>query len=245
MKRIIIFGATSRIAEMCARIWAERGCSLYLVARNKKHLMEISSDLALRGASRVHIKCIDLNHIESHAEILRSAISSIGEIDEVLIAHGTLPNQKDCEVNLSLALNEIQTNAISSISLLTHISNYFEKKKTGTIAIISSIAGDKGKESNYIYGSAKSLISTFTSGLRQRLYKSGVSVVTIKPGFVETPMTKSFKKGILWSKPEKIAPRIVKAIDKKKNDVYVPYFWLFIVIFLKILPTSLFKRISL
>ena len=170
---------------------------------------------------------------------------TLGDLDVVLIAHGTLSKQKICEKSVKDTLTEIQTNAISTISLLTLIANKLEKKKSGTIAVISSVAGDRGRASNYIYGSAKAMVNAFTSGLRQRLYKSNVAVVTIKPGFVDTPMTAEFKKGIMWAKPNAVAMKIVQAIDVKKNQVYVPKFWWLIMLLIKILPIFVFKRFRL
>ena len=163
-------------------------------------------------------------------------------IDIVLIAHGTLSNQKSCEKSVDETLYEIQTNALSKISLLTLIANRFEAKKGGTICVISSVAGDRGRASNYVYGSAKAMETAFTSGLRQRLHKSNVAVVTIKPGFVDTPMTANFKKGVLWAKPNAVAKKIVLAIEKRKNEVYVPAYWLGLMKIISTIPQSFFKR---
>jgi decaprenylphospho-beta-D-erythro-pentofuranosid-2-ulose 2-reductase len=245
MRRVLIIGATSAIAEHCARIWAARGDKLYLVARNKERIQTIEADLKVRGAANVGTYCTDLNDIDKHDALLDVANEAIGDPDIVLIAHGTLSNQKLCEQNVDNTLTEIQTNALSVISLLTLIANKFELKKGGTIAVISSVAGDRGRASNYVYGSAKAMVTAFTSGLRQRLHKSNVAVVTIKPGFVDTPMTAGFKKGIMWVKPNVVAMRIVKAIDVKQNEVYVPQFWWLIMLLIKILPVFAFKRIKL
>jgi decaprenylphospho-beta-D-erythro-pentofuranosid-2-ulose 2-reductase len=245
MKKVLIIGATSSIAEHCARIWAARGDELYLVARNEAHVQTIAADLKVRGASRVAINCVDLNEMDRHVELLDAAENAMSSVDIVLVAHGTLSNQKSCEKNVSETLTEIQTNALSTISLLTLIANRFEAKREGTICVISSVAGDRGRASNYVYGSAKAMITAFTSGLRQRLYKSNVAVVTIKPGFVDTPMTAEFKKGFLWAKPKKIAVNIVKAIDKKKTDVYLPIYWSVIMIIIKMIPASVFKLVKL
>ena len=244
MKKILIIGATSAIAEHCARIWANRGNELYLVARNEERVKVIASDLKVRGAAQVITYCTDLKDIERHSEILESAQNTMKGVDIVLIAHGTLSSQKFCEGSVSETLNEIKTNALSTISLLTLLANRFEEKKDGTICVISSVAGDRGRASNYVYGSAKAMVTTFTSGLRQRLHKSNVAVVTIKPGFVDTPMTSQFKKGLLWAKPNTVASKIVRAIDKKKAEVYIPLFWLFILTLINIIPSILFKRIG-
>ena len=245
MKRVLIIGATSAIAEHCARIWASKGDAMHLVARNEQHVQAIASDLTVRGASEVTTYCLDLNNVDRHEELLSAATDALGSVDIVLIAHGTLSNQKTCELSVEETLKEIQTNAISTISLLTLIANKFEAKKSGTICAISSVAGDRGRASNYVYGSAKAMVTAFTSGLRQRLYKSNVSVVTVKPGFVDTPMTICFKKGLLWAKPNVVAATIVKAIDKKKTEVYVPAFWWLIMHLILSIPTFIFQKMRL
>jgi len=245
MTKVLVIGATSAIAEHCARIWAGRGNALYLVARNEERLKTIAADLRVRGASQADTYCVDLNDMGSHAALLDSAEAAMGGIDTVLIAHGTLSNQSACEQSVEETLSEIKTNALSTISLLTLVANRFEAKQAGTIAVISSVAGDRGRASNYVYGSAKAMVTAFTSGLRQRLHKSNVAVVTIKPGFVDTPMTAEFKKGLLWVKPAAVAAKIVKAIDTKKSEVYVPAFWWAVMAVIKAIPSAVFRRVSL
>jgi short-subunit dehydrogenase len=214
------------------------------VARNEERLKTIAADLSVRGAAQIESYYMDLNDMEGHAAMLDAAAAGMGGIDTVLIAHGTLSNQKSCEQSVDEILAEINTNAISTICLLTHIANRFEGKLAGAIAVISSVAGDRGRASNYVYGSAKAMVNTFTSGLRQRLHKSNVAVVTIKPGFVDTPMTASFKKGLLWAKPDTVAAKIVKAIDKRKDEIYVPGFWIAIMYLIKILPNKIFNKLQ-
>jgi len=245
MKRILIIGATSAIAEHCARIWAAEGDALHLVARNEQHVQVIASDLKVRGASEVTTYVTDLNNMDKHEELLDVADAALGGVDIVLIAHGTLSNQKSCELSVKETLAEIQTNALSTISLLTLIANKFEAKQSGTICVISSVAGDRGRASNYVYGTAKAMLTTFTSGLRQRLHKFNVSVVTIKPGFVDTPMTSELKKGFLWAKPSVIAAKIVDAIEKKNTEIYMPSFWWLIMFIIKSMPDKLFRRTSI
>ena len=245
MKRILIIGATSAIAEHCARIWATKGYALHLVARNNQQVHVIASDLKVRGASEVTTYCLDLNDKDKHEELIEVAFDELDSVDIVLIAHGTLSNQQSCELSVNETLAEIQTNALSTISLLTLISNRFEAKKSGTICVISSVAGDRGRASNYVYGSAKAMVTTFTSGLRQRLHKSNVAVVTIKPGFVDTPMTSEFTKGFLWAKPKAVASKIIRAIDLKKSEVYVPSYWLLIMMLIRLIPNMTFKKIKL
>lgn len=243
MKKILVIGANSAIAEHCLRIWADRGDALYLVARNEACLSVTAADLKVRGAAQADTYCTDLNDMDYHTALLDAAEAAMGGLDTVLIAHGTLSNQKTCEQSVEETLAEIKTNALSTISLLTLITNLFEAKRAGTIAVISSVAGDRGRASNYVYGSAKAMITAFTSGLRQRLHKSNVAVVTIKPGFVDTPMTAKFKKGLLWAKPAVVAAKIVKAIDAKKSEVYVPSFWWAVMAVIKAIPHNLIKKL--
>ncbi len=242
MKKVLIIGATSAIADHCARIWAARGYELFLVARNEERLQTILADLKVRGAVKVNKFCVDINCIDQHVELLNSAESTMSGVDIVLLAHGTLSNQESCEQSVEETMGEIQTNALSTISLLTLIANRFETRKLGTIAVISSVAGDRGRASNYVYGSAKAMVTVFTSGLRQRLFKSNVSVVTVKPGFVDTPMTADFKKGLLWVKPSLIANKIVRAVDRRRSEIYAPAFWFLVMIIIKIVPMWIFKR---
>jgi decaprenylphospho-beta-D-erythro-pentofuranosid-2-ulose 2-reductase len=244
VKKILVIGATSAIAEATARIWAQRGDKLFLVARNQERLNLLINDLKVRGAHEVHGYCMDVNEFDQHVSILDRAIGALGTLDIALIAHGTLSSQNDCERSVELTMHEIKTNALSVIALLIHLANRFEIQGNGTLAVISSVAGDRGRASNYIYGSSKAMVTSFTSGLRQRLYKSGVSVVTIKPGFVDTPMTAEFKKGLLWAKPIYVGGKIVKAIDQHKDELYVPAFWWLIMLIIRAIPISLFKRKS-
>jgi decaprenylphospho-beta-D-erythro-pentofuranosid-2-ulose 2-reductase len=245
LKKIIIIGANSAIAEQCGRLWAARGDSLCLVARNQVRLDTLKNDLIIRGANQVATYTMDVNDYSSHTKMLDYAIKVLDGFDTVFIAHGTLSNQKACEQNVQLMIQEMNTNAISTIALLNHVANRFERKGEGTIAVIASVAGDRGRASNYVYGSAKAMLIAFTSGLRQRLYQSNVAVVTIKPGFVDTPMTAEFKKGLLWVKPDLVAIKIVKAVDRRKKEVYVPSFWWIIALIIKSMPTTVFDRLKL
>lgn len=245
MGNILLIGATSAIAEATARLFARRGDTLYLTGRNEERLQAIAQDLRIRGASRIESRVLDVNHFEEHGPLIEDALRAMGTIDIALIAHGSLPDQKACEQDADLTLREINTNALTSISLLTFLANTLEKQDHGTIVVISSVAGDRGRQSNYVYGTAKGAISIFLQGLRNRLQKSGVHVLTIKPGFVDTPMTTEFDKGFLWVDPGDIALGIMKAIEKKKDVVYLPWFWRGIMLIIKAIPEVLFKRMKL
>jgi hypothetical protein len=163
----------------------------------------------------------------------------------VLIAHGILGEQKKAEEDFHLALGELNTNAISLFSLLTHIANRLETQRYGSIAVIGSVAGDRGRQSNYIYGTAKGAVALFLQGLRQRLYKSGVHVLTVKPGFIDTPMTNQFSKGLLWSRPEAVARAIDAGIRKRRSVIYVPAYWRLIMAVIRSIPEVIMKRVVL
>jgi short-subunit dehydrogenase len=245
MRHILIIGATSAIAEATARRFAHNGDRLYLVARNQERLAAMASDLKTRGATQVETMVLDVNDTAKHADLISQAETTMGELDTILIAHGTLSDQKACEASFDETLKELQTNCLSVISLLTHVANRFEEQKRGTIVAISSVAGDRGRQSNYVYGTAKAAVTTFLQGLRNRLYRSGVTVITIKPGFVDTPMTASFRKGKLWASPEQIGKGIDLAIKRKNDVVYLPWFWKFTMVVIKLLPETFFKKIKL
>lgn len=245
MKKILILGATSAIAKATARLFAAHGDSLYLVARDANQLVSLAQDLSVRGASQVLTHSVDLTDQSQHAQLLKQVTTEMDGLDLVLVAYGTLGDQKACEQDFATTLLELEINCLSVLSLLTHVANQFEQQQAGSIAVISSPAGDRGRQSNYIYGTAKGALSIFLQGLRNRLSKHNVHVLTIKPGFVDTPMTKEFSKGLLWVKPETIAKGIVRAIDKKREVVYLPFFWRFIMLIIKSIPEKFFKRLSL
>ncbi len=246
MKRVAIFGATSAIAMECARLWASEGTTFFLVGRNQEKLSQTADDLVARGASDVQLYTLDLNRIDSHAELIEACFSNLGQVDIALLAHGTLPDQAACERDPDLALHEFSNNALSVIALLTRLANRMEAQRTGTIAVISSVAGDRGRPSNYLYGTAKAAVSTFCQGLRARLFKAGVHVATIKPGFVDTPMTAGLNlPARLTASPEQVAKSIYGAIENRRNVAYTPWFWMGIMTIIKSIPEFLFKRANL
>lgn len=246
MKRVLIIGATSAIAVACARLWAKDGAEFFLVGRNTEKLEQVSNDLKVLGATAVSSYSLDATDIAAHSAMMENCLTTLKQIDIALIAHGTLPDQKACENDVNLALQELSNNAISVIALLTLLGNQLEIQRHGSLAVISSVAGDRGRPSNYLYGTAKAAVSTFCEGLRARLFKVGVSVTTIKPGFVQTPMTKGLNlPPLLIAQPEKVALSIVKAVQNKTNTLYTPTFWALIMLIIKHLPNFIFKRINL
>jgi len=245
MQNILIIGATSAIAEATARVYAGRGSNLFLAARDAVRLHDIAEDLRIRGANEVAYAILDVNDENARETVIQAAWEKLGRVDVTLIAHGTLPQQDQCERDTRLALAEFATNGTSTIALMTQIAQKLEAQGQGAMAVISSVAGDRGRQSNYLYGSAKAAVTTYLSGLRQRLSKHGIGVTTIKPGFVDTPMTQAFKKGALWAKPDDVAHGIVKAVDRKAGTVYLPGFWRPIMFAITHVPEFLFNRLKL
>ncbi|WP_031386723.1 SDR family oxidoreductase [Desulfonatronum thiodismutans] len=243
---ILIIGATSAIATASARRWAASQASFFLVGRNKDHLQQIGDDLLVRGASATHHHVLDVNAFDDHEAMIKACFSIMGKVDVVLVAHGTLPDQQACQRDVGLMLREFSTNGLSVIALLTLLANRLESQGSGTIAVISSVAGDRGRSSNYLYGSAKASVNAFCEGMRARLFKSGVHVLTIKPGFVDTPMTQGLAlPKLLLVGPDRVAADIVKAVDKGKSIVYTPWFWRWIMAIIRSIPGVFFRRMNI
>jgi len=249
MKKILVLGATSAVAQaFCKQSLQNQNSSpheFYLVGRNQIHLETIASDLKVRGAKAVYIHTMDLNLCTQHEELIKNVLTQLHSLDWVLVAHGILGEQRSAEHDTPQMLDILNTNFISQASLLNSIANVMEKQGAGVITVLSSVAGDRGRRSNYIYGSAKAAISTYLSGLRVRLYKSNVSVITVKMGFVDTPMTSQFKKSPLWAKPEQIAKKLVPLMENKTNgEIYLPFFWRYIMFIIRSIPSLIFNKLD-
>ncbi len=243
MKRVMIIGATSGIATAIARTYAGESAHLELVARDAARLQALAADLEVRGAE-VTGSVLDVTDFERHREVV-DAVFSRGPVDVVVLAHGTLPDQRACEQDVELLRREFTVNATATLSLLSLVAERMERQGRGTIVAITSVAGVRGRQSNYLYGSAKAAVSTFVEGLRNRLFAAGVHVVDIRPGFVDTPMTRDFDKGLLWADPERIARGVRRAIDRRRATVYLPGFWRPIMLAIRAVPDLLFRRLKL
>lgn len=245
MKSIFIAGATSAIATACARRWAAPGTRFYLVARNEERLQAVARDLEARGAS-THCEVMDLDDLPALERMLDRCCEALGSPDLSLLAHGTLPDQDQAARDPALAAKLFHTNASSPIALLTGLANRLEKAGRGTIAVISSVAGERGRPSNYPYGASKAAVTAFCDGLRARLFKRGVHLLVIKPGFVATPMTAGLDMpGPLVAEPGRVAADIDRAVKRQWNTLYTPWFWGPIMVIIRALPQWLFKRLSL
>ena len=246
MTRVLIVGATSTIACACARLWAAEGAHFFLMARDAAKLQHVASDLRVRGAAEVGVLTLDFNDTEKLSAAVDAAFAALGTLDVALIAHGTLSDQARCQTELAAALQEVASNGTSYIAILTLLASRMAAARAGTLAVISSVAGDRGRASNYVYGSAKAAVSAFCEGLRMRLFHTGVQVLTIKPGPVATPMTAGMKMpAIIVATPEKVARDIVRAVRRKTATLYTPWFWRPIMFVIRALPAAVLRRLPL
>ena len=245
MTRLIVIGATSAIAQAVTRRLATPDAKIVLVARSEERLIQVADDLRTRSSCEVRTYVSDLDRLKDHPQLVSQCWESFDGCDILIIAHGTLPDQHDCETSVESALAAFQTNGLSTISLLTIFADRFEGQGHGSIVVISSVAGDRGRRSNYVYGSAKAALTVFTSGLRNRLAGKGVHVLTVKPGLVDTPMTAAFKKGPLWARPDQVAAAIAKGIERSRDIVYAPWFWRVIMQIIRLIPERVFKKTNL
>lgn len=244
-KPILILGATSMIARMAAISWAKRGHDLFLASRDKQELERIAADIAIRYGVIVQHALFDIEAMDKHEEFIEKISRETGGIFGVLLACGYLGNQAKAIVDFAEAKKIIDVNYVGACSVLTHCANALANQSQGFIAAVSSVAADRGRQSNYVYGSAKAGLSVFMEGMRNRLHSHGVHVLTVKPGFVDTAMTYGRPGMFLVASPEAVGEAIVKAIDKRKNVVYIPWFWRLIMGVIRNIPECIFKRLKL
>ncbi|MEZ5690627.1 MAG: SDR family NAD(P)-dependent oxidoreductase [Rickettsiales bacterium] len=239
MARVLIIGATSSLAKEIGRLLAKDGDNLVLAGRNEEELKRISSDIAVRYDIVPEIFILDLS--ESDFDYVGWS-ESIGDVDRVIFMSGDMGSGDNN--NLSNIENVIRVNFTEAAKLLTIFAEKMEKQESGSLVVISSVAADRGRQSNYIYGSAKAGLTTFASGLRNRLSKKNVHVLTIKPGFIDTPLTYAINSPLTCNRT-KAAEIIVKAIKQKKDEIYVPAIWFWIMLIIRNIPEKIFKRLKL
>jgi decaprenylphospho-beta-D-erythro-pentofuranosid-2-ulose 2-reductase len=240
-----VLGATSSIAIATMRRLVSPTTHFMLVARNSDRITAVAQDLITRGALAVDTWVMDLDDTTAHGEMLAAASERLTKIDMALIAHGVLGDQHAAEADFEVAAAILHTNFISTVSLVTWLANYFQNQHSGTLAVISSVAGDRGRKSNYVYGASKGALNIFLDGLRNRIDREGVQVLTIKPGFVATPMTAHVPHNALFATPDQVALGILKAIERRKDVVYVPWFWFWIMTLVCAIPGSRFKKMNM
>jgi short-subunit dehydrogenase len=244
MKKIVILGATSGIALEVQRQLAHRACEMLLVARSPERLGQVQSDLQTRGAARVLLYAADLADISGHADLLAFASSSLPDFDTVLLAYGSMREQALASTSVEALTEELQVDFVSAAAILTVFAADLERRRSGCLAAITSVAGDRGRSSNYVYGSAKGGLALFLQGLRARLYPAGVRVITIKPGPVRTPMTDPLPNRTRFADPRRVARDIVRALAGRSPDIlYTPAIWRYVMLLVRLIPESIFKRL--
>ena len=238
--KVAILGATSTIAEACARLWAAEGAELVLAGRRAEALDVIARDLEVRGARAVTTRACDLAGVGQHPALL----AELGAPDVVLVAWGTLTDQARAQAEPAYAAGELATNFTAPAALLLGLAE--RMAPGGVIACITSVAGDRGRQSNFVYGGAQAGLQRFLEGLRHRLHGRGIAVLDIRPGFVATAMTAHLpQQGPLWAAPERVARDIVRAVERRRAVLYTPWFWRWIMLVVRSVPRFVFHRTQL
>ena len=245
-KRMLILGATSAIASALAREFALHKFDLILGGRDREELGALASDLRLRYEVGTETLLFDALDLQTHPSTLETSLSEMGNaLEGVVVCVGYLGDQAKAQVNWDEARLILETNFTGCVSALNILANHFELKRTGFICAITSVAGDRGRQSNYHYGAAKAGLSVYLQGLRNRLFPAGVNVITVKPGFVDTRMTYGRPGLFLLASPESVAQGIFRAIVKGKSVVYLPWFWRPIMLIVRSIPETIFKRLKM
>lgn len=243
MSFVLIIGAKSDIAKELARVYAKNGYNLYLAAKDCSSIEDLKQDIEVRSGVKVELLKFDVTAYETHEKFYT-------ELSErplgVIVVSGYMAEQKTAQKNWNETLRMISVNFTGALSILNIVANDFEKERRGFIVGVSSVAGDRGRKANYIYGSTKAGFSAYLSGLRNRLYESGVSVLTVKPGFVNTKMTENLDlPEKLTAEPSDVANDIFNAQQKGRNVLYTKSIWLLIMLIIKHIPEAIFKKLSI
>jgi short-subunit dehydrogenase len=245
--RIVIIGATSSIAEQCARLWVQQGpCQIVLVGRDAARTGSIAADLRVRNAqASVEVRTVRFDDPRAIADLAK-ALSGEGPLGTVLIAHGSLPAQAVCQEDLAANAEALSVNGVSPVLFAEAFASHMARAGQGTLVIIGSVAGDRGRRSNYVYGAAKGLVTRYAQGLQHRFAGTGVKVVLVKPGPTDTPMTAHLKQqGAKLAPVQDVARQIVAAAAKGTPVVYAPGKWAIIMMVVRHLPAFVFNKINI
>jgi short-subunit dehydrogenase len=246
-KRIVIVGATSAIAEHCARRWVDKqAIDLTLVGRDAARMQRAADDLRVRSPQST-VRVVTAEFIDPAAiQATVDAIVAQGAVDIVLIAHGSLPVQQDCETDLLACSTALEVNGISPVLWAEAFAKHMAKADKGTVVVIGSVAGDRGRKSNYVYGAAKGMVARYLQGMQHRFAGSGVKIVLIKPGPTDTPMTAHLKaQGAKLASVEEVAEKIVDAVERGRAVVYAPGKWQLIMLVVRHIPAVVFNKLNI
>ena len=246
MSSVLILGATSGMARAVAAEFAAHGYDLVLVGRNRQELDALAADLAVRYQVRTDVHLLDVLNFDDHERVLGACLTAAGDaLAGALLFFGYLGDQALAERDFGEARRIIDTNFTACVSVLNILAGHFQARRSGFICAVSSVAGDRGRQSNYIYGAAKGGLSIYLQGLRNRLHRSNVRVITVKPGFVDTPMTYGRPGMFLVASPKAVARGIYRAVEKGTDVAYLPWFWRPIMFVIRSVPEPVFKRLRL
>jgi len=242
--KVIVLGALSAVAEQTARLYAAEGAELMLVGRDRARLDAVAADLKVRGAAKAEVAALDLAAEAGEAQF-EALVAALGGVDHVILAYGVLGGA-EVETDLDAARALLEVDFTSAALWALAAAKQLERQKGGALVAIGSVAGDRGRASNYLYGAAKAGLAVLMQGLAHRLSRVGARAVVVKPGFIDTPMTAHIaKSGPLWAKPEAIAAIVRRAADKGGPVVYAPGFWRLILLIIRALPTPVMHRTRL
>lgn len=246
MPTVLILGANAGIGRALAVEFAKHAYDLIVAGRDLEELQTLAADLSLRHNVKATAVKVDVLDIEALESVLSKCVATAGDaLDGVVLTAGYLGDPEAARVDMREARRILNTNFTGSVLALEFLARHFEQRRSGFICALSSVAGDRGRQSNYLYGSAKGGLTTYLQGLRNRLYHSGVHVITVKPGFVDTRMVFGKPKLPLVASPQPVARAIFLAIKAGKNVVYVPWFWQAIMLVVRSIPEGLFKRLRM
>ena len=245
-KRIVVIGATSAIAQACSRLWcSEESPEFVLVGRDRGKLQAVANDLEVRNADAVTQVCICNFLDEREIQALAKSLGEQGRMDIVLVAHGTLPEQLQCQQDLVKAKDAMTINGLSPAYFAEAFAGQLEKQNSGALVVIGSVAGDRGRQSNYVYGASKGLVERYVQGLQHRLAGTGVQVTLVKPGPTQTPMTAKMDGHEKMAPVEEVASCIINGVRRGKSTIYAPTKWALIMFIIKHLPRFIFNRMKI
>jgi len=243
---VLVAGATSAIARAVSAELARRGHALVLAARELSEAEALAADLRVRHGVAARAAAFDALDFASHASFVAELVAAEGEaLEGVVVAFGWMGDAERARHDPDEARRTLDVNLTAVVSLLTPLADHLERRGAGFVCVVSSVAGDRGRQSNYVYGAAKGGLTVYLQGLRNRLFAAGVRVVTVKPGFVDTRMTFGLPGTFLVAPPERVARGMVRAIDRGADEVYLPGFWRPVMMAIRAVPERLFKRLKL
>lgn len=243
---ILILGATSAIAHAFAKRYAKEGDHQFtLIGRNQQNLNACASELIALGNNVIYPIVVDFMNQSDIIHVINESIQSGGPIDIALLAQGSLSDQEKAKKDFHYLHDEFMLNAMSVIVPAQFIANHFNENNSGILIGIGSVAGERGRKRNYAYGSAKSAIHTFLSGIRNDIGNENIRIMTIKPGFVATPMTSHLKQSPIFVKPDFIAKEIIRGIEQGLDVMYIPSYWRFIMMIIRALPEKIFMKLNI